>query len=75
MMNTERKFVIAKCPNCNKPILYSDNPRDKTTVRVFSVGDNYHGKSQLCAKCKKMYDLIEQPPKYVVLPILQTVNL
>ncbi len=74
-MDENKRFVIAKCPNCNKPILYSDDPYDRLTVKVFAVSDNYHGKTHLCAKCKKMYALIEQPPKYVVLPIVQSVNL
>ncbi len=70
-MDHNKKFIIAKCPHCNHSIMYSTNPQDKTTVKVFPVGEHYKGKSQICSKCKKHYVAIEEPPHLVVLPILQ----
>lgn len=32
----KNKIPIARCPNCGRTVLYSDDPRDKLTVTVRS---------------------------------------
>ncbi len=63
-MDYKKLFVIAKCPNCHKPVMYSGNPLDKSTVKTVLPSETYRGKAQLCAKCKKMYVLLETPCGY-----------
>ncbi len=70
----KRKYVIARCPHCNYSIMYSDDPQDKNTVKVYPVGADYKGKTHLCSKCKKMYAVVDPPPHYVILPIVQGSN-
>ena len=55
------KYPIAKCPKCWRPIVYSDNPKDKTDIIVREAEPGYHGKTILCAKCKTMIVIIEKP--------------
>ena len=68
-----RKIPIGFCPSCNRAVVYSDNGRDKKDIRVILADENYHGKTQLCAKCKTMYAVIEKPKVakgYVAIPIV-----
>lgn len=68
-----RKYPIAHCPNCHRTILYSDDPRDKKNVTVRVAEEDYHGKTVLCAKCKKMLIVSEKPKVargYVAIPII-----
>ena len=42
-------------------------------IRVILADENYRGKTQLCAKCKTMYAVIEKPKVamgYVAIPIV-----
>ena len=60
-MEKYRKYPIAHCPNCQRTILYSDDPRDKKDVTIRVAEEDYHGKTFLCARCKKMLILDEKP--------------
>ncbi len=60
-MNENRKYVVGSCPHCGASVVYSDDPKDKLTVNVIPVGDEYRGKRHLCAKCKKMYAVVDVP--------------
>ena len=71
-----RKTPIAFCPCCNRAIIYSDNPKDKTDMQVREAEPDYHGKTILCAKCKTMIAVIEKPKVargYVAIPIVREV--
>ncbi len=61
-MNEKRKYVIGYCPNCGASLVYSDDPKDKLSLRVILVGDSHHGARHLCAKCKAMYAVVDVPP-------------
>ena len=66
----------SKCPKCGRPIVYSDDPKDKTDVQVREAEPDYHGKTILCAKCKTMIAVIEKPKVargYVAIPIVREV--
>ena len=68
----KNKIPIARCPNCGRAILYSDDPRDKLTVTVRAADESYHGKAMLCGKCKTMLAVIEKPQVargYVAIPV------
>ena len=54
------RYPIARCPKCDRPIVYSDNPKDKTDIIVRELRPGDHGKSFLCAKCKTMLAIIEK---------------
>ncbi len=54
-MSENQKYIIGGCPNCGRPVVYSDDPRDKIKIKVSVVDANYHGKMFLCSKCKTMY--------------------
>lgn len=72
----QNKIPIARCPECGRTILYSDNPRDKLTVTVRTADESYHGKTMLCAKCKIMLAVIEKPKVargYVAIPIISQI--
>lgn len=60
-MNKKHKYVVARCPNCGASAVFSDDPRDKLTIKLLVTDDNYHGKTHLCAKCKKMYAIVDLP--------------
>ena len=69
-----RKYPIAHCPVCRRTVLYSDDPRDKKDVTVRVAGEDYHGKTMLCAKCKKMLAVTEKPKVaegYTAIPIIR----
>ena len=55
-----KRIPIARCPNCGRTVLYSDDPRDKLTVTVRAADESYHGKAMLCGKCKTMLAVIEK---------------
>ena len=46
-------YPIAKCPQCRRTILYSDDPRDKLNIKIRLALDNHIGIDILCPKCKK----------------------
>jgi len=56
-----KRIPIARCPVCNRTIVYSDDPKDKRSTAVRVADENYHGKTVLCAKCKTMLAVIEKP--------------
>lgn len=67
-----KRIPIARCPNCGRTVLYSDDPRDKLTVTVRAADESYHGKAMLCGKCKTMLAVIEKPKVargYVAIPV------
>ena len=53
------KHPIAKCPKCKRPIIYSDNPKDRGILSVREIDADYHGIYVLCAKCKTMLAIEE----------------
>lgn len=69
-MDNERRYIIAKCPNCGRPIMYSNNPRDKSSVEIKAISNQFNGKSCLCPKCKKMYAVIEKQSNNTIIPIV-----
>ena len=72
--DARRSYPIAHCPNCRRAILYSDDPRDKRDVTVRVAEEDHHGKTVLCAKCKKMLILDEKPKVakgFVAIPIVR----
>lgn len=73
LKNMQKKIPIGFCPSCNRAVVYSDDGRDKKDIRVILADENYRGKTQLCAKCKTMYAVIEKPKVamgYVAIPIV-----
>lgn len=67
-----KRIPIARCPNCGRTVLYSDDPRDKLTVTVRAADESYRGKAMLCGKCKTMLAVIEKPKVargYVAIPV------
>ena len=38
----KNKIPIARCPNCGRTVLYSDDPRDKLTVTVRAADERGH---------------------------------
>ncbi len=74
-----KRIPIARCPvdGCGRTLLYSTNPKEKTTVTVSVAKPDYQGKAMLCGKCKTMLAVIEKPKTargYVAIPILSQVN-
>ena len=67
-----KRIPIARCPNCGRTVLYSDDPRDKLNVTVRAADESYHGKAMLCPRCKTMLAVIEKPKVargYVAIPV------
>lgn len=67
------RIPIGKCPCCKHSIVYSDNPKNKNKVIIRIADDNYSGNTILCAKCKTMLSIIEEPivaERYVAIPVV-----
>lgn len=74
-----KRIPIARCPvdGCGRTLLYSTNPKEKTTVTVSIAKPDYQGKTMLCPRCKTMLAVIEKPKVargYVAIPILSQIN-
>ena len=70
------RYPVAWCPKCDRPIVYSDDPKDKTDIEMREATPDYHGKTILCAKCKTMIVVIEKPRAakgFAVLSIIREV--
>ena len=61
MKYANRKIPVGFCPTCNRPIIYSSNGKDKNAIIVSRADDDYIGRTYLCAKCKTMVAVIENP--------------
>ena len=59
MKYAKRRIPVGDCPNCGRPVVYSDNGSDKKYISVICVDDDYVGHTQICAKCKTMVAVIE----------------
>ena len=55
------RYPVAWCPKCDRPIVYSDNPKDKNNIKARKAEPDYHGKTILCACCKTMLAVVEMP--------------
>lgn len=69
-------FPIARCanPECNRAILYSNNPKDKNNV-IIRIAESRDGIAILCPKCKTMLQIIHKPivsTGCIAIPILDT---
>ena len=69
-----KRIPIARCPvdGCGRTLLYSTNPKEKTTVTVSVAKPDYQGKTMLCPRCKTMLAVIEKPKVargYVAIPV------
>ncbi len=73
-MNKGQKYVIGRCPNCGASVLYSDNPKDKLNVQLVAVGDDYHGTTHLCSRCKTIYAVIDLQTEIIKIPITGTIS-
>lgn len=56
-----RRIPIGKCPSCNHPIIYSSEPKSKWGLVLKIADDDFHGRTVICAKCKKMIAIIDVP--------------
>lgn len=72
MKYAKRRIPIGDCPNCGRPVVYSDNGADKKYISVICVDDDYVGHTQMCAKCKTMIAVIEN--RHIGIPILGEAN-
>ena len=72
MKYTKRRIPVGDCPNCGRPVVYSDNGADKKYISVTSVNDDYKGHTQMCAKCKTMVAVIEN--RRIGIPVLGVAN-
>ena len=62
------KIPIARCPKCNRSIVYSANGTDKNAVDIQIAPYNYVGMTILCAKCKSMLIVTyDAPPKSIMI--------
>ena len=70
------RYPVAWCPTCDRPIVYSDDSKDKINLKARKAELDYHGKTILCAKCKTMIVFIENPKVvkgFVTIPIVREV--
>ena len=72
MKNNRRRIPVGDCPNCGRPVVYSDNGADKKYMSVICVNDDYKGPVQMCAKCKTMVAVIEN--RRFGIPVLGVAN-
>lgn len=69
-----KRIPIARCPvdGCERTLLYSTDPKEKSTVTVCVAKPDYQGKTMLCPRCKTMLAVIEKPKVargYVAIPV------
>ncbi len=72
MKYAKRRIPIGDCPNCGRPVVYSDSGADKKYISVICVDDDYVGHTQICAKCKTMVAVIEN--RQFGIPVIGVVN-
>ena len=72
MKYAKRRIPVGDCPNCGRPVIYSDNGADKKYISVITVDDDYKGPIQMCARCKTMVAVIEN--RHIGIPVLGMVN-
>ena len=72
MKYSKRRIPVSNCPNCGRPVVYSDNGSDKKYISVICVNDDYEGPTHMCAKCKTMVAVIEN--HNIGIPILGVAN-
>ena len=72
MKYAKRRIPVGDCPNCGRPVVYSDNGADKKYMSVICVNDDYKGPVQMCAKCKTMVAVIEN--RRFGIPVLGVAN-
>jgi hypothetical protein len=70
-----KRIPVARCPNaeCQRTLLYSDDPKDKLRITTRVAEDGYKGKSMFCSRCKTMVAIIEKPKiasGFVPIPIV-----
>ena len=70
-----KRIPVARCPNaeCQRTLLYSDDPKDKLRITTRIAEDGYKGKSMFCSRCKTMVAIIEKPKiasGFVPIPIV-----
>jgi len=68
----KRRIPVGDCPNCGRPVVYSDNGADKIYISVIRVNDDYTGPTQMCARCKTMVAVIEN--RQFGIPVLGVAN-
>ena len=72
MKYAKRRIPVGDCPNCGRPVVYSDNGADKKYISVICVNEDYAGPTQMCAKCKAMVAVIEN--RQFCIPVLGVAN-
>ena len=70
-----KRIPVARCPNaeCQRTLLYSDDPKDKFRITTRVAEEGYKGKSMFCSRCKTMVAIIEKPKTavgFVPIPIV-----
>ena len=70
-----KRIPVARCPNaeCQRTLLYSDDPKDKLRLTTRVAEEGYKGKSMFCSRCKTIVAIIEKPKVakgYVAIPIV-----
>ena len=74
-----KRIPVARCPNaeCQRTLLYSDDPKDKLRITTRVAEDGYKGKSMFCSRCKTMVAIIEKPKMavgFVSIPIVSSIE-
>ena len=72
MKYAKRRIPVGDCPNCGRPVVYSDNGADKKYIYVITVDDDYKCPIQMCARCKTMVAVMEN--RHIGIPVLGMVN-
>ena len=51
-----KRIPVARCPNaeCQRTLLYSDDPKDKLRITTRVAEEGYKGKSMFCSRCKRI---------------------
>ena len=72
MKYNKRRIPVGDCPNCGRPVVYSDSGADKKYISVIAVNDDYKGPAQKCARCKTMVAVTEN--RRIGIPVLGVAN-
>ena len=67
----KKQTPIAWCPVCDRAVLYSSDPKQRSQVTVRVAGDDDRDRMIRCAKCGSMLIQEDEPSaRYVTIPCL-----
>ena len=66
----DRMTPIARCPQCDRAILFSSDPRRKTSVTVRVAQEGESGDMIMCSKCHVMLVKESRETAFIKIPIL-----